>query len=65
MLPLPEDLKEFTELLNSHDVHYLVVGGYAIAIHGHPRMTGDIDFFVEISEENARKLESVFLVRAR
>jgi len=59
MLPLPKDLREFIELLNSHDVHYLVVGGYAVAIHGHPRMTGDIDFFVETTDENARKLESV------
>jgi hypothetical protein len=44
MLDLPKDLKEFTGLLNSHDVHYLVVGGYAVAFHGNPRMTGDIDF---------------------
>lgn len=35
------DFKEFIELLNNHAVEYLLVGGYALAIHGHPRYTGD------------------------
>ena len=61
MLKLPKDLREFIELLNSHEVRYLIVGGYAVAYHGHPRATGDIDFVVEVSEENARKLEAVLL----
>jgi hypothetical protein len=56
---LPKDLREFIELLNSHEVRYLIVGGYAVAYHGYPRMTGDIDFFLEVSEENAAKLEAV------
>jgi hypothetical protein len=59
MVKLPKDLREFIELLNSHDVRYLNVGGYAVAYHGHPRMTGDIDIFIDISDENARKLEAV------
>jgi len=59
MVEIPKDLREFIELLNSHDVKYLIVGGYAVAFHGHPRTTGDIDFFIEISEENASKLEIV------
>jgi hypothetical protein len=59
MMKLPKDFREFIELLNSHDVRYLIVGGYAVAYHGHPRMTGDIDVFIEISEENAKKLEAV------
>jgi hypothetical protein len=37
----------------------LVVGGHAVAYHGYPRTTGDIDFFVEATEENAAKLEKV------
>jgi hypothetical protein len=37
----------------------MLSGGYAVAFHGRPRMTGDIDIFVEISEENARKLEKI------
>ena len=61
MLTLPNDLREFAELLNSHEVRYVVVGGYAVAYHGFPRTTGDIDFFVEVSPENARKLESVLI----
>lgn len=61
MLKLPVDLREFIELLNSHDVHYVIVGGYAVAYHGYPRMTGDIDFFIEVSSENAHKLESAIV----
>lgn len=57
--PLKKDLREFIELLNSHDVKYVVVGGYAVAFQGRPRYTGDIDFFVEMSDENAARLESV------
>lgn len=54
-----KDLREFIVLLNSHDVCYLIVGGYAVAYHGFPRTTGDIDFFIEASEENAARLEEV------
>jgi hypothetical protein len=58
-MKLQKDLREFIELLNSHDVRYLIVGGYALAYHGYPRTTGDIDFFVEVSEENARRIIAV------
>jgi hypothetical protein len=58
-MKLQKDLREFIELLNSHDVRYLIVGGHAVAYHGYPRTTGDIDFFVEVSEANASKLERV------
>jgi hypothetical protein len=40
---LHPDFKEFLKLLNSHQVDYLLVGGYAVSIHGYPRYTGDID----------------------
>ncbi|RJP47883.1 MAG: hypothetical protein C4548_00120 [Desulfobacteraceae bacterium] len=36
---LNQDFKEFIELLNDNRVRYLVVGGYAVALHGHPRYT--------------------------
>jgi hypothetical protein len=49
-------LREFIALLNSHNVEYLVVGGHAVAFHGHPRFTGDIDFFVRTTSENAQRL---------
>src|SRR5205807_2390716 len=54
------DLREFIELLNSRRVDYIVVGAHAVAFHGHPRFTGDIDFFVRPSPENAvRLIESI------
>jgi hypothetical protein len=53
---LQSDLKEFIALLNSHAVEYLVVGGHAVAFHGHPRFTGDIDFFVRPTAENAARV---------
>src|SRR5579871_714865 len=59
MQKLAQDWREFIALLNSHQVKYLIVGGYAVAYHGYPRTTGDIDFFVEISAENAHRIKSV------
>lgn len=55
-MDIGKDFKEFIELLNKHKVEYLVVGGYAVAMHGYPRYTGDIDFWVKPSEENAKKI---------
>jgi hypothetical protein len=55
-MKIQEDLREFVKLLNSHDVKYVIVGGYAVAYHGYPRYTGDIDFFIEASPANASKL---------
>jgi hypothetical protein len=40
---LNEDFREFIESLNSNKVKYLILGGYAIAFHGHPRYTKDLD----------------------
>jgi hypothetical protein len=53
---LQADSREFIELLNSHGVEYLLVGGHAVAYHGHPRFTGDIDFLIRTSESNARRM---------
>ena len=50
------DFKEFITLLNTHNVRYLVVGGYAVAFHGHPRYTKDIDIWLERTLENAARL---------
>lgn len=49
---LNRDFKEFAESLNACGVDYLVVGGYALAAHGHPRYTGDIDFWVSPATGN-------------
>ncbi len=50
---LSKDFKEFIELLNGHNVRYLVVGGYAVAFHGNPRYTKDLDVWIDLSSENA------------
>lgn len=56
MAHLQSDLREFIGLLNSLKVEYLVVGGHAVAFHGHPRFTGDIDFFIRGTPENADRV---------
>lgn len=56
MAKLQADLKEFIELLNSQNVEYLVVGGHAVAFHGHPRFTGDIDFLIRTTPENTQRV---------
>lgn len=47
---------QFLELLSKHKVHFLLVGGHAVNLHGYPRTTGDMDIWVEPSNENAQKL---------
>lgn len=56
---LNKDFKEFIELLNAHEVQYIVIGGYAVAFHGHPRFTKDIDFWILPNPGNAEKLLTV------
>ena len=54
-MALSNDWKEFIGLLNSKGVEYLLVGGHAVAFHSKPRMTGDIDFFLRRSQDNAER----------
>lgn len=53
---LSKEFIEFIELLNAHNVRYLVVGGYAVALHGHPRYTKDLDVWIELSPKNAENI---------
>lgn len=53
---LPEDFQDFLRLLNSHQVEYLLIGGYAVCYHGFYRTTADIDIWVAVSKDNAAKL---------
>jgi hypothetical protein len=53
---LNPDFKEFIRLLNKHNVRYLVVGGYAVALHGYPRYTKDIAIWVWLAHENAERM---------
>ncbi len=57
-MELQQDFKELLELFNKHQVDFLIVGGYALAFHGAPRYTGDIDIFVKPSEKNAERILS-------
>lgn len=50
---LPKPFKEFIELLEKNQVKYLVVGGYAVSVHGYPRYTGDLDIFIAIEPRNS------------
>ncbi len=52
---LPRDFNEFLKLLNSYEVRYLIVGGYAVNFHGYPRATGDIDVWIDRTAENAER----------
>ena len=54
MAILPPVFKEFLRLLSSHGVEYLVVGGYAVAFHGYPRATADMDVWIARTEANAK-----------
>ncbi len=51
-----KDFKEFIKLLNDNFVRYLIVGGYAVALHGHPHYTKDLDIWIYPDKENAKKL---------
>jgi len=58
---LAKDFKEFIGFLNSNCVEYVIVGGYALAFHGAPRYTGDIDILVRYSAANAARLENALV----
>ena len=55
-MTLAKDFEDFVKLLNLHKVEYMVVGGYALAFHGKPRHTGDLDIWINISESNADRM---------
>ena len=58
-MKLEKDFSDFVELLNRHSVEYMVVGGYALAFHGEPRFTGDMDIWIDVSPRNAEKMVKV------
>ena len=58
-MKLQRDIREFVELLLSERVEFLLVGGYALAVHGAPRFTEDIDFFLLLSPESADRIVAV------
>jgi predicted nucleotidyltransferase len=56
---LEKDFEDFVKLLNDYQVDYMIVGGYALAFHGKPRHTGDLDIWIAISDVNAEKMTNV------
>lgn len=57
-MELDQDFNEFVALLATHDVRYMIVGGYALAAHGLPRATGDLDAWIWADPINAQRLLS-------
>lgn len=53
---LNQDFREFIQLLNANQVRYLVVGGYAVALHGYPRYTKEMDIWIDMTQENAARI---------
>jgi hypothetical protein len=51
-----QDFIDFIELLNNHAVEYMVVGAHALAFHGRPRHTGDLDIWIKPSKANAERM---------
>lgn len=49
------DFRDMLSALSAEGVEYLLVGAYAVAVHGHPRATGDLDLWIRPTEENAEK----------
>ncbi len=54
------DFKDFLQALKNSDVDYILVGGYAVILHGYERVTADMDLWVRCTPENYRKLEHAF-----
>jgi hypothetical protein len=57
---LPEEFKEFINLLNLYSVKYVLLGGWAVGYYSNPRATKDIDFLVSVDNNNLKKLKNVF-----
>ncbi|QXD13815.1 nucleotidyltransferase [Rhodocaloribacter litoris] len=53
---LNPDYRDILSAFSDEKVEFLLVGAYALAVHGRPRATGDIDLWIRRSEENARKV---------
>ena len=55
-----EDFRDFIKALNDQEVKYIMVGGMAVILHGHARVTGDMDIWVECTKENYQRLVKTF-----
>ncbi len=55
-MDLSRDFNEFVGYFIAHDVRFLIVGGYAVAAHGHPRYTKDLDVWVRVDRDNGDRI---------
>ena len=55
-MEVQKDFRDLLELFNKNRVKYIIVGGYALAFHGAPRYTGDLDIFVNANKDNAHRI---------
>jgi hypothetical protein len=55
-----DDFRDFIQALNNNNVEYLLVGGYAVILHGYRRVTGDMDVWVNRTKENYSRLIRAF-----
>jgi hypothetical protein len=55
-LPSSDDLREFLKSLTEREVAFLLIGGFAVALHGYPRATADFDLWVESSAANGERV---------
>lgn len=55
-----EDFRDFLNALNNNDVRYILVGGFSVILHGYSRTTGDMDIWVERTEENYSNIRLAF-----
>ena len=60
-MKVASDFEEFFASFNPHNVQYLIVGGYALALHAHPGFTGDMDVFVAANETNAHSIKQALV----
>ena len=56
-----EEILNFWKTLQDHHVQYIMIGGYAINLHGYQRFTGDVDIWLKDTLENRRQLRKAFI----
>lgn len=56
-----KDFADFIELCNNYKLEYLVIGGFAVSIHGYPRTTKDLDVCINRTKENIQKILKILL----
>ena len=56
-MPFADDLRAFLKSLDAAHAEFIVVGGYAVAFHGFPRNTGDLDIWIRATADNASRVE--------